>query len=58
LKQDLDNHDIVEITRFPILEETMYLSIKKRNLPEKIVEISPELIEESLNDKPIDTELK
>lgn len=58
MKQDLDNHDIVEITRFPILEETMYLSIKKRNLPEKIVEISPELIEESLNDKPIDTELK
>ncbi len=58
MKQDLDNHDIVEVTRFPILEETMYLSIKKRNLPEKIVEISPELIEESLNDKPIDTELK
>jgi hypothetical protein len=44
--------------RFPILEETMYLSFKKRHIPEKIKELSPEFIEESLNDKSIDTELK
>ena len=49
---------MIDIIRFPILEETMYLSIKKTIVPEKIEELTPELIEEYLNDKPIDTEFK
>ena len=36
-------------------QETMYLSIKKTIVPEKIEELTPEIIEEYLNDKTIES---